>query len=699
VSQSAEPGGSTLGELLPLGAVPKAMAPAMPPELPSLADALSAAPAPQHRGGVTTVESIAEEDEAPKKVETLSDLRYNYPQVDMPGSGTVLVVERIFPKVDEATGRRVDGVLGRYCAYHLEFDLCDELSFGAHFGWGTYEVWVEFPSRQKRSLATGAALPTRSKDTVKVHVPQKTAHMTQQATPPVYPFQHPANAAANAQVALEQAKTEGAVTNKLVDHLLRAPTPAAVSSQDNNLAAELARTLKEQAMASENALNARLDAMVQQNQRLQDELMQAQRQASRPDHTSADLVTSLIHKGNVDVEEMRRRNQEEINRMRQDYEAQIDRLRRDAEDSLRRERGDFDRKFEQHMRDAEQRIMRADTLADDRHKQEREHNLRLLESDRKEHERAQRALQDTHERALAASRADRTAAEEMLKATHQVLLQAKDAEIARTMAELNTLRAKVDHLERIVNKPAQQVILESIKLAELVQSTGGEKEEKPSLMQQAGEFLQAAGPMLAPFAHQAAMRLGGGAMPAMPALPAQGAPPNGQPPPKQMPAPKPRRNRDGGQPVQPQGPGPVVTPPPQQAPQQAQPQGEIKVRGPQSLTNEQLAQFVPMIEANAHAQLHANPPAAPEAFAATVAAGVPPETLRAFVWWIDGRNLAKVLDHFTKGTRGWSEATNVGWVEAVWRELERLLPRAPAEGEAAPQGAPAEAPAETPPGV
>jgi hypothetical protein len=666
---------STLGDLLPPGQEP-AGASAPPPQGKPLGAMLAEKPA----GNVIVPGAKPEvnEDEI-KKCETLGDLRAKFPELQDPSSGYTMVVERTHPKGIYA------GVQGRFKANHDGFDLLDVEGFGEFFKAGTYVVWVEGPSRTSLDPITGHPRILRKAEiTHKVPEMPVTPHQSPYAT---YPFAMPPyqQQNGNSAVELERARSEGKIGEMLAQKALNG-----MGAQPDNtagaIASEAVRYASEQSRIQIDVLNRQMEALREQNQALMERLSTTRSEPS----TSDNLVHAMLNRGNADVEMMRNSHAQELSSLRASYDDRIERMRSEFEQSKDRARADMERKEERMVAAHEQALTRERTLADDRFRQEREHlanQTKLLEQS---HERALRSARDEYQANLERLVDQRKNDQERMDAQHALIVQTKEQEIQRLKDDNERLRDKVERLERLVNMPFQDKLMEIKNMSELLGVLGGggapeEKEEaKPDMLEKLADFAQTpVGQMIAAAALQKSGMLPAGAVPPV-------APP-GPPAPRQMNQGAPQAKKKP-RPVQQTAPQPQQThqqAPPQQAP--AKPKQEIMARGEQPLPDEQLHGVLKFLEGNLWQAAHATPPADPRAVAEQLRAFVEQnfpgqDMVSRFHAWMDAANFTKLLDALHGADGAWLKQKP--WIEGLWVSMEPPPPD--------PALAPAPAPAEEP---
>lgn len=648
---------STLGDLLPPGQEP-AGASAPPPQGKPLGAMLAEKPA----GNVIVPGAKAEVNEDDiKKCETLGDLRAKFPELQDPSSGYSMVVERTHPKGIYA------GVQGRFKATHEGFDLLDVEGFGEFFKAGTFVVWVEGPSRTSLDPITGHPRILRKAE-ITHKVPEMPVNPHQSYQHP-YPFgvspYPPQNG--NSAVDLERAKSEGTITRLMTEKVLSSMN-AQPDSAAGAIAAEAVRAASEQSRAQIAVLNDQLHESREQIRLLMERLSNTKNEPS----TSDNLVHAMLNRGNADVEMMRNSHAQELSSLRASYEDRIERMRSEFEQSKDRARADMERKEERMVAAHEQALTRERTLADDRFRQEREHlsnQTKLLEQS---HERALRSARDEYQANLERLVDQRKNDQERMDAQHALIVQTKEQEIQRLKDDNERLRDKVERLERLVNMPFQDKLMEIKNMSELLGVLGGggapeEKEEaKPDMLEKLADFAQTpVGQMIAAAALQKSGMLPAGAVPPV-------APP-GPPAPRQVGqgAPQPKKKP---RPVQQTAPQPQQThqqAPPQQAP--AKPKNEIMARGEQPLPDEQLHGVLKFLEGNLWQAAHATPPADPRAVAEQLRAFVEQnfpgqDMVSRFHAWMDAANFTKLLDALHGADGAWLKQKP--WIEGLWVSME-----------------------------
>lgn len=634
-------------------------------------------------------------DEMPKKCETLGDLRALFPDLQDSSSGFYLVVERTHPKV--INGLSAAGVIGRFNGIHEAVDLLDIDGFAGKFGPGTYIVWVEGPSKSAIDPFTG-----RPKILRKAEITHKVPEMPPQNPPmPSVHFMPPQNF--NNPVELERARGEVSIQKMLAERAL-----SGMSNQGGGVADIAVESLRSNSAVTQ----ATIDRLTHQNDALTAQVRELMMKLSERNHepsTADDLVKTVLSRGNAEVE-----------MMRSNFEAQLRQIQSAAEDRIEKQRESYERRMEEirhdysrredNMRDAhekaiermreahEQAMNRERTLGEDRFRNERENLDRQIASLKSEHERSIEVMRNEYARSLQNHIDNRQRDIEMLERQQAVVMGAKEAEIARLMAENERLKDKVDNLEKQVNMPFQDKILEVHKYQELIQAMGGgagpardeeEKESKPDFMEKAMEFASTpAGQMLL----AAGLQKAGVPIPGMPT----GAPPPkqmgpGQPPPRQ-PAPQPRRQRQQPPPVQQvqqvqQQPPPAPAPqqesqqPPQPAPPPPRPRHALSFRGEQPLPDKDMQNALVFLEQQLWQKAFSNPPADTSAVAAEIRAMVDvafpgQDIVSRFHGWVDAQNFTFILDMVHSGPHSWLGKKD--WVSSLWDAIAPKSEPAPA---------------------
>jgi len=658
---------STLGDLLPLDTSAVDGEAPMVPQGPRMGDMLSSNPAPiQSQGGVVRAGDVPSVDDMPKKAETLSDLRALFPELQNSSSGFRLLVERTHPKV--RSGMKVAGVQGSFTGYHDGNDLLSTEGFEAQFGWGTYVVWVEGPSKNSVDPTTGHPKIVRKAE-IKHDVPERPPMQQNPYLTPQFVMPHPANS----QVELERARAEGRVMDRLAERALgelnhRPATDGGVSS----IAA---------AAVEANSAQARImiENLSKQNDALRDQVNSLMERLGHPQNTASDdLVRTVLSRGNSEIESMRMGYERQIDQIRQANDDRIERMRQDYDRTIERMRQDYQQR-EDNIRSQMQQAMYSDkTLFEDRFKHEREHLMNQIQSLRADHERALESTKNEYARNLEALRDSRDRDLEVIQGNQRLIIESKETEISRLTAENNRLQDKVASLEAKVNMPFHDKVRELQLHSQLLgigtsSGDGEEKEEKPDMMSKVMEFASTpAGQVLA----SAVIGKLAGAPPQAP----QGIPLPGQPQPRQSAQGQPQRRQKKQPQPQPQ-PQAQPQPAPQNAPQQPQPQPQQNghvvefLGGEQPLPNEQLRPLIPHIE-NSFFDASSNG-ASPEQigreFYQFAEAQMPGQRVtRKLVNWIDAYNFCKILDMVSKGQRGWMGNDKVSWVKGVWEVLSRI---------------------------
>jgi hypothetical protein len=595
------------------------------------------------------------EDEI-KKCETLGDLRAKFPELQDPSSGYSMVVERTHPKGIYA------GVQGRFKGNHEGFDLLDVEGFGEFFKAGTYVVWVEGPTRTSLDPITGHPRILRKAEiTHKVPEmpvqPHQSPYATYPFAVPPYPPQN-----GNSAVDLERAKSEGTITRLMTEKVLSS-MGAQPDSTAGAIAAEAVRAASEQSRIQIGVLNDQLQESREQIRLLMERLSNTKTEPS----TSDNLVTAILNRGNADVEMMRNSHMQELSSLRASYDERIERMRSEFEQSKDRARADAERKEERLLAAHEQALTRERVMADDRFRHEREHlanQTKLLEQS---HERALESAREEYKASLERLVDQRKNDQERMDAQHALIVQTKEQEIHRLKDDNERLRDKVERLERLVNMPFQDKLMEIKNMSDLLGVLGGgggggeEKEEaKPDMVEKIMEFAQTpVGQMMAAAALQKSGMLPPGMVP--PAVPP------GPPAPRQMgqAAPQPKKKP---RPVQ------QTAPQPQQAQAQAQqapakPKNEIMARGEQPLPDEQLHGVLKFLEGNLWQAAHATPPADPRSVADQLRAFVDQnfpgqDMVSRFYAWMDAANFTKLLDALHGSDGAWLKQKP--WVEGLW---------------------------------
>lgn len=664
----------TLGSLLP----PDPSAPAMEPARgPAMGELLaSGSPVPAAQGGVINPADVAlEKDGKIDKCETLSDLRAKFPEVQRPGSGWTLCVERKSPKV--LNGIKFDGLLGSFCAFHEGKDLLSIDGFYDQFGYGDYIVWVEGPSQSSFDQYTGKP-KILVKGEIKLSVPERP--MPAQQTmfmPPMNPY----GSAAHPQVEATRIQTDHAERQFLLERALRQPTSDPAAAQAIDL-------LKDQLVAErqENRdIRERLDALLRDPGR------------GSADPFTQSLVQNAMNGQQERIEAIRQGHADELSRLRNHYENEISRVRESYDDRLQRAREDRDREVASLRNDYDTRIDRItremSDLRDRSSRDEREIRakeqerfdglMRLeketfqsrMESAKNEFERSLAAAKNEFERSMTTLRDDRQRDLDLLENQTRILIEVKDNEIRNLRDDKERLSRKVEELEAKINIPVEEHIAKVARTAEMLGLSGGggdasEKEEKPDMMETVARIAETpAGAIMmnllaAGIAQKAGIKLPEGP----PALPP------GAPPPRQMgPAPKPQPKKKP-QPANVSHPAPVQQAQAAPAPQPPQQMPDVAFRGPLPLPEEQMRSLLPLLEAQLRAEAEKNPPTNPTEVAASIRTQVDmlapgADIVSGFVKWISGDNFCKLLYRVVGGHYNWGQ--HEAWMVAVWGELEK----------------------------
>ncbi len=637
----------------------------------------SGAPVPPGQGGVINLSEIeVEKDGKIDKVETLSDLRAKFPEVQRPGSGWTLCVERKSPKV--LNGIKFDGLLGSFCAFHEGKDLLSIDGFYDQFGYGDYIVWVEGPSQSSFDQYTGKP-KILVKGEIKLSVPERP--MPAQQTmfmPPMNPY----GSAAHPQVEAARIQTDHAERQFLLERALRQPTSDPMAAQAIDL-------LKDQLAAErqENRdIRERLDALLRDPVR------------GSADPFTQSLVQNAMNGQQERIDAIRQGHNEEMNRLKSHYDNEISRIRDSYDDKLQRARDDRDRDITSIRNDYETRLdritrelsdLRDRARSDEREvrakEQERFDNLLRVEREtfrtqmeaaKNEFERSLSSAKNEFERSMSTLREDRQRDLQLLESQTQTLLGVKDNEINNLRAERDRLAAKVDMLEAKINVPFEDKIAEIAKTSEMLglggskDDGGADKEEKPDMLETVARIAETpAGAIVmnllaAGIAQKAGIKLPEGP----PQLPA------GAPAPRQMgPAPKPQPKK-----VKPQQPNVSPPAPTQtaqaapQAPPQPPPMPDVVFRGPLPLPEDQMRKILPILEESLWAEASKDPSSDPSEVASALRVKtklLAPEAdmVSGFVKWISGDNFCKLMYRVTGGTRDWGRYE--GWVVQIWEQL------------------------------
>lgn len=643
----------------------------------------SGSPVPQGQGGVINLSEIeVEKDGKIDKVETLSDLRAKFPEVQRPGSGWSLCVERKSPKV--LNGIKFDGLLGSFCAFHEGKDLLSIDGFYDQFGHGDYIVWVEGPSQSSNDPYTGKP-KILIKGEIKLSVPERP--MPAQQTmfmPPMNPY----GSAAHPQVEATRIQADHAERQFLLERALRQPTSDPMASQAIDMLREQHRADQEE----NRALRERLDSILRDPGR------------GSADPFTQSLVQNAMNGQQERIDAIRQGHSEEMNRLKSHYDNEIARIRDSYDDKLQRARDDRDRDITSIRNDYETRLERINrelsdlrdrARSDEREvrakEQERFDNLlrveretfrTQMEASKNEFERSLSSAKNEFERSMSTLREDRQRDLQLLESQTQTLLGVKDNEINNLRAERDRLASKVDMLEAKINVPFEDKIAEIAKTSEMLglggsRDEGVEKEEKQDMLEtvariaetQAGSIVMNL--LAAGIAQKAGIKL--------PEGPPQMPP--GAPPPRQMgPAPKPQTKK-----AKPQQPNVSPPAPVQQAqaapePQPPQQMPDVTFRGPLPLPEDQMRKVLPLLEASLRAEAAKNPPSSPSDVASTIRAQVDllapgADIVSGFVKWISGDNFCKLLYRVVGGQYNWG--LHEAWMAAVWSELEKPSVDAP----------------------
>jgi len=628
-----------------------------------------------------------------KKAETLSDLRFLFPELQRDGSETMMVVERNFPKV--RNGVKVDGFVAKCYSTVNGHDVLSEVGFREAFGPGTYTVWVEGPSKKKVDPVTGMpAIIRKTNGEFKLSL-SEVPQVTQQPMfgPGMFNGTNPA-------VELERVKGENALSQRVVDHALNQQNAGRPSADPMAaMAAEAIRGGNEMAQQTISQQAAQMAALQSHIYELQSKLSDS---SSRATPTNDRMVEALLTRGYQDMEQVRSRYDDQIQRMRTDYEDRIERMRNSYEDRLK-DKGDAVTKAEDRVRsDYDQKIERAVQLAEDRFRHERDHHLIVVEAAKKDYERNLATITNEHGREIEVLRNEAGRNLGNQERAFGVVIQSKDSEINRVTAEVAQLKSELERFRNKENKPLHVQLQEIKMMGDLVQSMAPqEKEEKsPSMGDRVMEALispqgmQAAGPIIMALGQRA------GVLPPAPPGQAPVAPAPalqpGQQPARQMgparPQQQPQRPRGARNPVSTaEMPfrDPSVPPPPDaqrqdnvspaspaqaatSAPKARQP--VFKARPP--FSKEEFDKHLPAIESAAFQAFQDR--SDPAAFATLSIQFLNADTVSKFLSFVDGENFALLLEAATRGERGWAAEPRIQWMREVWAAMEDQITRPPA---------------------
>lgn len=691
----------SLGSLLPPLTSSGGKGGAEPPPLsgPTLGAALAqpttpASPASPQGRIINPNDLAAEEDPHLKKAETLGDLRSMFPELQREGSGWRLFVERTFPKTQ--AGASTLGIMGPFSAFHEGHDVLDNEGFFQVFGWGHYTIWVEGPSRSSYDPVTGAPKILRKTNSEIKHIVPERPKMTQ--TPTIL-----TPAGSTAAVDLERAKTEGSVIKMALDHAFGAKQGAAAPVPDAGTTSLAATAIQAQSQASLAALEAANERAAQAEQRAQNLQDQIIALSSRPQSSTAteQVLTSVLDRSNDSIDAIRRHHDEEKRMLISGYEDRLLRLQTELSNFTMRaasERESLEQKLRTEMDNAVDRERR---LGADMVSKEREHLLRLTELSTQDSVRNNSTMTTQQQLTLEALKHENARNLEVLRETHNIVIQSKDNEINRLVAELTVLKTENQRYRDKENQPFEQQLLKVVKTQELLESLAPKHEEKaPGMAEKMMEaMMPAAAQALAPMIPAILAKYGGLQLPGPMAMPP------GQPPPRQIQQggapPQPQQQRQGQPPApQQQERKPKVKPPfsdtvqvrpfeeprPQGAPpREAPPQGGhhvqpnpaddvVAYRNAALVSREQLGAVLPNLEAELRGAIEAG--ASTRDFV-TRAIQFIPEQLRVLSAWIDGENLGKLLNLATGKQGIWVKPEAREWLMQAWVILEAELEKMP----------------------